>query len=138
VALALLGSPLVSHSAHAQLGGCRDDPAVILTNGAVIDLSASISDSTSDVQNVVYSLHGPAGTGILLLIDPNGLLLPKDTFRYYADDPANTYDTYTVVHTGLKRIPVSTSMLMTSPLALELLGTRTASGYSGQTLHERL
>src|SRR5579871_5023014 len=45
---------------HAAVG-CRGDPVVQLSNGAVLDLNLSINDALSDVQHIAYTLHGPIG-----------------------------------------------------------------------------
>lgn len=139
--LGLLGSPLISHSAHAQIGPCRDDPVVTLSNLTVIDLSASINDNVSDVRGIVYTVHAPAGTSVLSVVDPSSvssLLGPNDVVKFHADDSPGRYDTYSVVSTGLKDISVSATMALSSPLSLFSLGSSTAYGFSGQSLHTTL
>jgi hypothetical protein len=109
---------------------CRSDPAIVLTNGATIDLSASIGDSLSDVQQVQYVVHAPAGTHLLAVVNTDGLMGPKETVKLYADNSYGTYDSATTVLTGQKNVAVTASTDIVSALDLSL-GLRSASGYSG-------
>jgi hypothetical protein len=132
--IGLVLGPLLSHDAAAQFAPCRSDPVVSLTNGAQIDLSATISDSTSDVKKVVYVVHAPAGTKLLSVVDTSGLLGLTETVQLYADDATNTFDTYTTVYTGRSGVAVTATTTVVSALNLTL-GSGSASGQSGQTLH---
>jgi hypothetical protein len=134
VILALL-SWLMPRHAHAMVSGCRSDPVVSLSNLAQLDLSANISDSTSDVRQILYVMHGPVGTRVLLVVPTDGLLGLTEKFVYYADEPANTYDTYTTVTTGTPKVAVTATSLVTS---LFNIGTVSAAGYSGQAIHIHL
>lgn len=129
----LLTAPLLASSAQAELGVCGSDPVVILSNGAIIDLSATISDAEPDVQQVAYTLHAPAGTVAVGWINTYGPLGPKETLRFYADDAPNTYDSSTIVTTGQPRVSVSASARALDALGLLIAGG-TASGWNDQPL----
>lgn len=71
---ALFATPFMPTAAHAQIGGCRSDPTVTLSNLAVVDLSASINDSLSDVRSVTYVLHVPKGVFALATVKTDTLI----------------------------------------------------------------
>jgi len=99
----LLGAP---HHAHAAIG-CRTDPIVTLSNGLVVDLSATIYDTLSDINAVTYTLHAPVGTSVVSVVypvDPNNI---PQTFTFYADNPAGTWDSYTYVDTKTTGVSVT-------------------------------
>jgi hypothetical protein len=109
---------------------CRSDPVVTLSNGATLDLSASIGDSLSDVQKVVYVVHAPSGTRVLAIVNTDGLMGLKESVQFYANDTAGTYDTSTTVYTGHSKISVTATTDVISALGLTL-GLKSASGVSG-------
>src|SRR5438128_12259453 len=82
----LLARSLIAPDTHAAVGGCRSDPVVTLSNGYVLDLSAVVNDTATDVQQVSYTLHAPVGTWVTSTVDTS-VLGPKDTFQFYADEP---------------------------------------------------
>jgi hypothetical protein len=131
--LALLAGPLSLHHALAGLSGCRSDPAVVLSNGATLDLSADITDSEPDVRRVDYVVHAPAGTVVVAVVNTDGLIGMKETFRFYADSNWNTYRTVTTVYTGASAVQVTASSLAVSVLGVTL-GVSSARGTSGQPL----
>src|SRR5437660_2172020 len=108
LSLIVLVAPLTSGGARAQLGGCRSDPYIVLSNLAQVDMAADINDSLSDVQSVLYVLHAPVGTSPKAIVATDGLMGIKEKFKFYADNQANTYDTYTTVYTGASGIAVTT------------------------------
>jgi hypothetical protein len=62
-----LGGPLLAGGAHAQIGACRTDPTVTLSNGVSVTMWATMQTDISTVQSVTYVLHVPKGvtmTGI--------------------------------------------------------------------------
>jgi hypothetical protein len=131
----MLLAPLASVRTQAQVGGCRSDPYIVLSNSAQVDMAADINDSLSDVQSVVYVLHAPVGTSPEAIVATDGAMGIKEKFKFYADDPANTYDTYTTVYTGASPVSVTAESSVTS---LPALGILTQSGYNGQSLHIHL
>ncbi len=99
----LFGAP---HHAHAAIG-CRTDPIVTLSNGLVVQLSATVYDNPSDINAVTYTLHAPAGTSVVNVVypvDPNNI---PQTFNFYADNPAGTWDSYTYVDTKTTGVSVT-------------------------------
>src|SRR5437764_5547457 len=86
----LLARSLLAPDTHAAIGGCRSDPVVTLSNGAALDLHASVDDTATDVQQVSYTLSGPKGTSVTGEVDTT-VLGPKDRFQYSANGPARTY-----------------------------------------------
>lgn len=94
-----------THATHAA-AGCRTDPIVTLSNGVVVHLSATINDTPSDVTGVAYTLHAPIGTSVVSVVyppDPNNI---PQTFQFYADNPAFTWDSYTNANTLTSGISV--------------------------------
>src|SRR5438045_9690558 len=92
---ALLSASLLAHSlmapdTHAAISGCRSDPVVTLSNGVTLDLSTVVNDTTTDVQQVSYTLHAPIGTWVTSEVDTS-VLGPEDTFHFYADEPPRTF-----------------------------------------------
>lgn len=138
VGAAALGAGLmtVAHPvsvAHASLGGCNGDPVVVLSNGVTIDLNASIADNLSDVQQVAYTLHAPAGTSMVSVTYTSGLLGPKEVLRFYSDNLPDTYDTSTRVSTYATDIPVTTSTSAVPVMGLP--ASAWTSGFDQQNLH---
>ena len=79
--------------AHAEVSVCYTDPVVVLSNGNTLDLSDTIGDNYLDVQQIVYTLHAPAGTSVANVIYTSGPIGPKESLRFYADQPAGQYAT---------------------------------------------
>lgn len=132
----LLASPLRVHPALALFSGCRDDPTLTLSNLTTFDLSSSVNTSTSNVKQIVYNVHGPVGTFPLLMVDPDGLLNITSFVHYYADNSFGWYDVYTTVTTYSGSVWTTTTA--TNLQGPSLLGSNSASGYSGRTLHLHL
>ena len=128
----LLARSLVAPDTHAAISGCRSDPVVTLSNGAVLDLHATVDDTYDDVQQVSYTLYVPKGTWVTSEVDTSALG-PKDTFQFYADEPPNTYSAGTKVTTGTPQIPAAATMDLVK-LTGTVLSTASASGKSPQTL----
>ncbi len=72
----LVGSPLV-RVVHADIGGCRSDPVVVLSNGVTVDLSAAIAAAADVRGGDDAPPHTPAGVGVVarvLVADPGGVV----------------------------------------------------------------
>lgn len=133
LALTVFGSP----AAHAAVG-CRADPVLTLSNGAVIDLNLSISDALSDVQNIVYTLHGPVGTRLVSASYPDGTGAIS-TVNYVPDDTSGNYDGDTVVATGTKVSMTAFLAVLSLPAAgATPTPAAPAQGHSGQNLRIHL
>lgn len=126
-ATSLLAGPLFPHHASAAIGYCRSDPMVQLSDGTVIHMRAVIQDDASDVQGVDYTLHAPAGTTVKHVAYTGGPSA-KETFHLVADEASDTFDTVTVVSTGLANVAV------TAETQVAGLGSGSASGLSGESL----
>jgi hypothetical protein len=134
LAASTTGGLAVSSPAHA-LAACRSDPYVLLSNLAQLDLSSSMGTSLSNVAQVTYVLHVPAGVHPVLTVNTDSLIGPKEKFVIYSDDAARTYDTYTTV----TLVSGSTSVVASSwVVSLSSLNVPNVSGYSGQALHIHL
>lgn len=133
---ALLAVPTMMPRAHAEIGACRSDPTVVLSNGDVLDLSATIADTADDVQRVTYALHGPTGAAIVAVVNTSGPLGPKEAFTFTADRPAGRYVTVTTAATGLGGVSVTATTAIVPLLDLPVSGS--ASGISRQGLVVRL
>lgn len=79
--LNVLASPHTSHAA----AGCRADPLVVLSNGVVLDLSASLDADVSQLQSIEYTLHGPKGVWVVRAISTDGVVQYKEKFSYKDD-----------------------------------------------------
>jgi hypothetical protein len=115
---------------HAAISGCRSDPVVILSNGNTLHLSTIINDTATDVQQVNYTLHAPVGTWITGAADTSVLDL-KETLRFYADNPPNTYSVASKVKTLTPRISVTAT---TDVVTTNGTSTAAASGQSQRSL----
>jgi len=131
LATALLGNSLLPHSASAAIGYCRTDPIVHLSDGTVVHMSAAINDDSSDVQQVTYTLHAPAGTSVANVVYTGGQHAVKETLNFVADETSGAYDTATVVSTG------ATNVHVTAETRVSGLGSASSTGQSGQavTIH---
>lgn len=125
----LLSGPLMPRHALALYSSCRADPKVYLSNGSMVTLTATISDSATDVSGVQYTLHAPAGTSVTNVVYTGGSFAGKERLSFYADDPANTYDSATLVGTHASNIAVTASTQVNTP---KLSGS--SSGYNDQHL----
>jgi hypothetical protein len=117
----------------ALASACRTDPVVLLTNGAQLQFGANISATYSDVQRVAYTIHGPARSGVLLILYTDNPFGSVERVQYYADSPTNTYTIDTLVTTARGTVRVTTSGLLVSILRITL-ASGNASGTSGQHL----
>ena len=130
----LLTRSLLAPASHAAIGGCNSDPVVTLSNGAVLDLHATVSDTYDDVQQVKYTLYVPQGTWVTSEVDTS-VLGGKDTFQYYDTkyQAPNTYSAAVQVNTLTPQIPVvaATDLVNVNGTVLATAGV---SGQSPQTL----
>lgn len=120
----------VAHRASAAISYCHSDPIVTLSNGSQVDLTATISDTASDVKSVVYTLHAPAGSSVVRLVTTGGAFSGKETLNFYADNAAGTYETDTVVSTRTSPVAVTAQTRVVG--GVQLSGS--ASGYDKQNL----
>jgi hypothetical protein len=133
--VALVSTSMIPIEAHASYSICRSDPALVLSNGTVLDLSASISTALSNVSSVTYVVHLPAGVRPLLVLNTDGLMGIKEHFVSYSDDSSGAYDTYTTVATVGGSTSVTAHALVVSLLSI---GAPSVSGISGSPIHIHL
>lgn len=130
--LAIAAATVAPRSASASLGACRSDPTAVLSNGAVIDLSATIGTSISNVSSVVYRAHLPRGVYALLTVNTDSLIGPKERFMYDSDNAAGRYDVYTTVQVVSGKASVSA---WTVVISLISIGSPIVPGTSGSPIH---
>jgi len=129
---AVLVHPCVRPVAQASIGGCASDPVVVLSSGVSVDLRATIDDDAGDVQQVVYTLHAPVGTGVTRWLGTSGPLGPKEVFHFLADTAPGRYDSATLVSTTTRGVAVSAST------AVIPVGTTPRSGSAAGTDRQTL
>lgn len=98
--------------AYAAASICRTDPVVILTDGTIIDISASIDTPLFNLQHVTYTLHGPVGARVLLVLRTPNLPNTTESFQFYADGPADQIETDTLVTTSTSNTGVTATTLV--------------------------
>ena len=112
--------------AYAAASVCRTDPVVILTDGTIIDISAAIDTPLFNLQHVTYTLHGPVGSRVLLVLRTPNLPNTTESFQFYADGPADQIATDTLVTTSTSNAGVT---------ATTLVGLRMSSVSGGANEH---
>jgi hypothetical protein len=126
VALAVTAFPTVS--ASARLAKCRTDPIFYLSNGEKVTIILDIDTEESQVQNVNYVLHVPAGVKVTKVVFTAGGIGRKETYKSIQDSPDYTYTTETTVTTrGGPFAVTATSSLISGVIA-------SASGFNGDLL----
>jgi len=126
---ALLAGTVLVPSARADLVGCRSDPVVILSNGVMVDLTATINDTAADVQQVAYTLHAPMGTSIVSVLYTSGVLGPKEVLRFVADSTAGIYSSLTQVRTGSHGVAVAAQTIAVPLGGLPVRGAATGQDH---------
>jgi len=84
--------------------GCRSDQIVVLSDGIVLDLSATIADPVSDVRQITYILHVPDGAVVIRVISTDGVVGYKEKSQVKSDSAPDTYTTEVRVKTGTKGV----------------------------------
>jgi hypothetical protein len=133
LAVGLLATPMAASGAFAHLSVCRHDPVVFLSNGNMLDLTATIGDDEQNIQQIVYTIHIPRGTSVTGVQYTHGFN-SVERLVAYSNDPAGTYDTYTDVRTSDKGVSVAAT-----GLAVYKSGTQSqmasASGWANKSIH---
>jgi len=91
---------------------CRSDPAVILSNGTVLDLSADVDAMLWDISSVQYTVHVPEGVWAILVVRTPNWPGTKESFKIVSDAPAKVYDTTTLVKTTRRGVAVTANLLV--------------------------
>lgn len=103
--------------ADAKATPCRSDPAVLLSDGTVVDLSADIAADLWDVTEVHYEIHVPFGVGVVGVIRTPDWPTTKETFTVLTDNTAGRYDTTTLVRVGKSRVDVTANLIVKTVFA---------------------
>lgn len=130
--VALFSTIIVSGQVQARLR-CRSDPAVILSNGMILDIGANISTLPWQVTEAHYELHVPVGVSMVAAIHTPTWLTSQETFTFYADQPAGQYQVITTVHTTEGDASVVADTTLVSLQGIRL-GRYTVSGMEGEAL----
>lgn len=123
---------LNAHQASAVLA-CRADPVVFLSNGVKINLSATLYNTRgSDVRGIIYTLHAPAGASVTNVVYTGGAFAGKESFVFFDDNAAHSYDSTTYVDT----VSQGVSVTATAQAAGNKTGVPpvSASGYDHQNI----
>src|SRR3954468_1858658 len=94
---------------------CRSAPTLVLTDGAVLDLSADIDGMLWDVTSVTYTVHVPKGVKAILVIRTPNWPTAVEKFLVVSDLDTRTYAGETVATTRQGGTATAT-MLVTSVL----------------------
>ena len=118
----IVGPPLAPR-AHAIIGGCAGDPIVVLSNGVIIDLSASSDADASAVRHIAYTIHAPQGTWTVAVIS----LGVTETVALAADNAPDTYSTVTRVDASTSDATVTTLATMVPLVGVPKTGSATGA-----------
>jgi hypothetical protein len=131
IVLGLCIGPLRAGSVSAHYGVCMDDPIIVLSNGVKVQMSATISDTATDVSSIQYALHVPTTVTGIVSITYTSRVTSHETFTLYKDENPGNYDTYTYVtaYSGIQTIPVTAQDLVSG------VTTPVAQGHTYQQLH---
>ena len=136
---AVLAIGLAPGHAFAGLSGCDLDPVVTLSNGMRLTIATHVTDASSDVQTVAYTLHLPVGVSVSSLTYVDGLGV-NETVDAYSDQRYGSYLVSAVAYTGIPNVAVGEQVTMTryrgEGQGRPLYGT--AAGVSGQPVTVQL
>ena len=127
--VAILMAVLPTMQASAALTKCRTDPIFQLSNGDKLTVILDISADATNVRNVTYVLHVPAGVTVTKVVYTAGGLGTKEIYKVNQDSTAKTYKTdilVTTQNTG------SVAIIATAKLNTTYTGS--ASGKTGTYL----
>jgi len=127
--LAVIMLALPSTQASAILVHCRTDPIFKLSNGDVINVALDISTADTNIRNVTYIVHVPAGVTVTKVTYTAGGIGTKEMYKVFQDSPAKTYTTDTVATTQN-----TGSVAVIATIKLNTIYIKSASGYNGQHL----
>jgi hypothetical protein len=116
-------------SASAALMKCRTDPIFHFSNGDQISVTPEISTDPSNIRDIHYVLHVPAGVTVRSVTYTNQNLGLRETYQVYQTAPARTYTIKTLV---TMRTTVKVAVTVTT--RLNSLAAKYVSGSTGQQL----
>jgi len=101
-------SESLAPAAEAAAAGCRSDPVVTLSDGTILDVTATIKTDVSNVREIHYVVHGPRGVKLVAAISTPTLgFKGKESFTYYDDAAPKQYITETLVQTTYNQVGVT-------------------------------
>jgi hypothetical protein len=112
LAVVLLLSLTSMPPVDADVLRCRSDPAVLLSDGTILDLSADIGTLLWNIERVDYVLRVPRGLRPVLVLTTPSWPTTIETFTIRADRPPGVYDSSTVVRTKTKDVDVTANLLV--------------------------
>jgi len=128
----LIALCLVVAQVNAASMTCRSDPIVFLSDGIRLQIGVTVDTSANDVISVQYQVHVPAGVGINHVIYVPQWAKNKEIVTLVADQPADSYQVFTIVRTGTANVPVTIKSMKFGNG--DGVTRKTASGVSGQVI----
>lgn len=126
----LLGASWPSTAMAAILQGCRGDPIVMLSNGAIIQMTVDISSEAANVRRIIYTVHVPRRTKVDRIIYTGGELAGKEVVNVYHDLYPGRYSTETVVRRNWTNVQVEATTRVLAGLEM----SKMVAGQNGQHL----
>ena len=126
--LALMVVSAATPTAEAAFDSCRTDPVLLLSDLSIMDVSASVGTSVSNLQSIKYTLHLPPGVSLLARLDvPTLGFRGKEFFTTVSDSQPGRVSTETRIESSVANVDV----IATSTYWLQV---KSIAGYSGQNL----
>jgi hypothetical protein len=110
LALALLISWSID-SAYAIIRACRTDPIIWFSNGAKLQVAASIAASSDEVESITYTLHVARGLSVDKIVYTGGALKDKERVVVVFDRKSGyQIDTTVALASGSARMTVDAAL----------------------------
>ena len=119
--------------AHSASLRCRSDPAVLLSDGTLLDISADVDAMLWDITAVEYVIHIPTTTKALAVIPTPNWPGTLEKIVVLSDMPARTYDTKTTVRTRRSTTAVRANLVV-KPLLQLLPSLKSVDGVQGNPI----
>lgn len=138
-ALLLAGAGVLTlqpHPSSAAVGIKNTGPVMTLSNGRQVQILTAISDSQSNVTEIDYTIHGPAGTTMTKVSYQKAWPNLLNRAVYVADQASGTYKT-----TALVKSKATTAAAVSAQSSVTYGKTKhsaSASGKEGATVASAL
>ncbi|MBA3868983.1 MAG: hypothetical protein H0X30_07505 [Anaerolineae bacterium] len=103
----LIALCLVVAQVSAASISCRSDPVIFLSDGIKIQVGVVVETSVDDLISVQYQVHVPANVSINHVIYVPQWAKNKESVTLVADQPADSYQVWTIVRTGTAHVGVT-------------------------------
>jgi hypothetical protein len=103
----LIALCLVVAQVSAASISCRSDPIIFLSDGIKLQVGVTVETSVDDLISVQYQVHVPANVSINHVIYVPQWAKNKESVTLVADQPANSYQVWTIVRTGTPNVGVT-------------------------------